>query len=70
MTQCAKGLLNGPCGGAKNSKCEQEPEHDCAWILIYERLKKLGELEKIKEIVPPKDYSKMKRPRSIEVAPL
>ena len=70
MTQCAKGLLNGPCGGAKNGKCEQEPEHDCAWILIYERLKKLGELEKIKEFVPPKDYSKMQRPRQIEVAPL
>ena len=70
MTQCAKGLLNGPCGGAKNGKCEQEPEHDCAWVLIYERLKKLGELDKIKEFVPPKDYSKMKRPRSLEVAPL
>lgn len=70
MTQCAKGLLNGPCGGSKNGKCEQEPEHDCAWILIYERLKNLGELDKIKEFVPPKDYSKMKRPRQIEVAPL
>ena len=70
MTQCAKGLLNGPCGGSKNGKCEQEPEHDCAWILIYERLKKLGEMEKIKEFVPAKDYSKMKRPRQIEVAPL
>jgi len=70
MTQCAKGLLNGPCGGSKNGKCEQEPEHDCAWILIYERLKKLGELDKIKEFVPPKDYSKRRRPRQIEVAPL
>jgi len=70
MTQCAKGLLNGPCGGSKNGKCEQEPEHDCAWILIYERLKKLGDLDKIKEFVAPKDYSKMKRPRQIEVAPL
>ena len=70
MTQCAKGLLNGPCGGAKNGKCEQEPEHDCAWVLIYERLKKLGELEKIREFVPPKDYRKMARPRKLEVAPL
>ena len=70
MTQCAKGLLNGPCGGSKNGKCEQEPEHDCAWILIYERLKKLGELDKIKGFVHPKDYSKMRRPRTLEVAPL
>ena len=70
MTQCAKELLNGPCGGSKNGKCEQEPEHDCAWILIYERLKKLGKLDKIRDFVPPKDYSKMKRPRILEVAPL
>lgn len=70
MTQCAKGLLNGPCGGSKNGKCEADPERDCAWILIYERLKKLGALEKMKEFIPPKDYSKMARPRKIEVAPL
>ena len=68
LTQCAKGLLNGPCGGSKNGKCEQEPEHDCGWIVIYERLKKLGELDKIKEFVPPKDYSKMKRPRTFKVS--
>jgi ferredoxin len=70
LTQCAKGLLNGPCGGSKNGKCEVDPEHDCAWIKIYERLKALGELEKMKKIVEPKDWSKMTRPREIEVAPL
>ena len=70
MTQCAKGLLNGPCGGSKNGKCEADPERDCAWQLIYERLKKLGALETIKQFVPPKDYSKMARPRKIDVAPL
>jgi hypothetical protein len=70
MTQCAKGLLNGPCGGASNGKCEADPTRDCAWELIYGRLKKLGALETIKQFVPPKDYSKMARPRNIEVAPL
>ncbi len=70
ITQCAKGLLSGSCGGSRKGKCEQEPEYDCAWILIYERLKRLGELDKIKEFVPAKDYSKMKRQRQIEVAPL
>ncbi|MBA7712313.1 hypothetical protein ES703_121287 [subsurface metagenome] len=70
MTQCYKGLLSGPCGGSKGGKCEQEPEHDCAWILIYERLKKLGMLDKLKAVAPPKDYSKMKRPRQLEVTPL
>jgi len=68
MTQCAKGLLNGPCGGSKDGKCEQEPEHDCAWVLIYERLKRLGKLHEMKEFVPPKDYGKMKIPRQAEVA--
>ena len=70
VTTCAKGLLSGACGGAKGGKCEQAPEHDCAWILIYERLKKLGMLDKLKETVEPKDYSKTKRPRQLEVTPL
>jgi len=70
LTQCAKGLLNGPCGGSKDGKCEVDSERDCAWIKIYERLKTLGELEKMKKIVGPKDWSKMTRPREIEVAPL
>jgi hypothetical protein len=70
LTQCAKGLLNGPCGGSKDGKCEVDSERDCAWIKIYERLKSLGELEKMKKIIGPKDRSKMTRPREIEVAPL
>jgi ferredoxin len=70
MTQCAKGLLNGPCGGSHDGKCEVEPEHDCAWVLIYERLKDLGEIDKFKEIAEPKDWSQVNRPRKIEVSPL
>jgi len=66
MTLCAKGLLNGPCGGAQNGKCEVDPDRDCAWHLIYERLKALGELDRMKTIRAPKDYSKMARPRRIE----
>lgn len=71
MTQCAKGLLNGPCGGTrKDGKCEVNPDDDCAWVLIYNRLKELGELESMAEIIPPKDWSKMQRPRKLEVEPL
>jgi len=48
-----------------------DPERDCAWELIYNRLKQLGELDKWGETKPViKDYSKMARPRKIEVAPL
>ena len=56
VTRCAKGLLNGACGGSKNGKCELDSEKDCAWILIYERLEKQGKLELLKEFRPPRDY--------------
>lgn len=70
LTQCPKGLLNGPCGGAKNGKCEVDPERDCAWVLIYKRLKELGELDQMKGEPMFKDWSKLTRPRKIEVSPL
>jgi hypothetical protein len=57
VTRCSKGLLSGACGGARHGKCELDPERDCAWELIYERLKRLGKLDNIKELIPPKDYS-------------
>jgi len=59
ITSCAKGLLNGPCGGARDGKCEIDREKDCGWIKIYERLKKLGRLENLKKIHKPRDHSKM-----------
>ncbi|TRZ51311.1 MAG: hypothetical protein D4S01_05005 [Dehalococcoidia bacterium] len=56
VARCAKGLLNGPCGGSENGKCEVDPERDCVWALIYERLKQRGKLQLLDEIRPPKDY--------------
>ncbi len=56
VTRCAKGLLNGACGGSKNGKCELDSEKDCAWILIYERLEKQGKLELLKDFRPPRDH--------------
>jgi hypothetical protein len=56
VARCSKGLLNGACGGSKLGKCELAPERDCAWNLIYERLKKQGKLELLKEFRPPRDY--------------
>lgn len=58
VTRCSKGLLNGPCGGySEDGKCEVDPEKDCAWILIYERLKETGRLDKMREVQGAKDYS-------------
>jgi ferredoxin len=66
LTACTKGLINGPCGGAKDGKCEFEPEsRDCGWHLIYERLKKLNRLDKMKTMLSPKDYSKMRPPKDL-----
>lgn len=58
VIRCPKSILNGPCGGSRNGKCEISQEVDCAWILIHERLKILGRLDTLKEIIPPKDWSK------------
>jgi ferredoxin len=63
LTACTKSLINGPCGGARDGKCEFEPEiRDCGWHLIYERLKKLNHLDKMRTVLSPKDYSKMRPP--------
>lgn len=68
ITRCAKRLLNGPCGGSSQGKCEINPELDCAWQLIIERLKHLGRLEEFYEQLPPlKDWSHERAggPRSV-----
>jgi len=68
MTLCAKSLLNGPCGGAENGKCEVDSERDCGWILIYERLRKLDRLDLLKPYQKPKNHAKWSRPRSLKVS--
>ena len=68
MTLCAKNLLNGPCGGAENGRCEVDPDRDCGWILIYERLKQLERLDLLDPYQPPKNHAKWSRPRSLRVS--
>ena len=67
ITQCAKSLVNGPCGGQKNGKCEVNPENPCAWIEIYKRLEATGEVEKIMETKEAKGYGKFAYPRTISL---
>lgn len=60
VARCSKTILNGPCGGTNNGKCEiSTPDNpvDCAWALIVERIKSLGTLEALQEIITPKDWS-------------
>jgi len=56
IARCSKSLLNGPCGGSSNGKCEVNPEIDCGWQLIYDRLKELNQLNKLEEVLPVKDW--------------
>ena len=67
ITQCAKSLVNGPCGGQKNGKCEVNPENDCAWIKIYERLQATGQLDKLTQTREDKGYEKVAYPRTISL---
>jgi len=56
IARCAKKLLNGPCGGSQQGKCEVSPETDCAWQLIIDRLKTLDQLENLRIYVAPADW--------------
>jgi len=64
LTACHKGLLNGPCGGTNNGKCEVDKEKDCAWTLIYQRLKEQGRLDLMRKHHSPRNYNVMPRPRN------
>ena len=68
ITLCAKGLLNGPCGGMNKGKCEVDKDQDCAWVLIYKELEKKNKLESLKEIRAPKDFKKSAKPHKLIIA--
>ena len=65
VTLCAKGLLNGPCGGMNKGKCEVDKDRDCAWVLIYKELEKKNKLASLKEIRAPKDFKKSAKPHKL-----
>jgi hypothetical protein len=62
VTLCPKGLMNGPCGGYEDGKCEVDAERDCAWVAIYERMETLGQRDRFLTVRDPKDWSKDRHP--------
>lgn len=58
VTRCAKHMLNGPCSGSREDRCEVNPERQCAWQLIYKRLKDIGQLDRLKKIKSPKNWNR------------
>lgn len=67
VTRCAKSLVNGPCGGQKNGKCEVCPDNDCAWVLIYRRLEATGQTEKLGRTRKTKGYAGAYYPKHVNL---
>jgi ferredoxin len=65
VTTCPKGLLNGPCGGMWEGKCEVVADRDCTHVLIQRRLAEQG--RRAQDVLPPKDYSKKLKPGSVNL---
>jgi len=62
VTRCAKSIFNGPCGGtSREGKCEVSKETPCAWLEIYERLKKQQRLGNIVKVSPPREWHNQTR---------
>ena len=57
ITACSKSLVNGQCGGAKNGMCEVDPNMECGWERIYQRLKAIGRLDLLKCPVQIRNYA-------------
>ena len=57
LTACSKSLVNGQCGGAKNGKCEVDPDMECGWERIYQKLKMVGRLDALKCPIQIRNYA-------------
>jgi hypothetical protein len=65
ISRCPKGLLNGPCAGHMDEKCEVDREKDCVWVLIYKRMRDIGQLDKFREFRKPRNYQISTAPQQI-----
>ena len=57
LTACSKSLVNGQCGGCKDGKCEVDPNMECGWERIQQRLAKIGRLDALKCAVQLRNYA-------------
>jgi ferredoxin len=67
VTVCPKSLLNGPCGGMDNGRCEVDLESECAWKMIFDRLSDRGDAGRIKKTVSAKDNSTRRQPGRLKL---
>lgn len=57
IARCAKSLLNGPCGGSADGKCEISKDVDCIWDMIVTKKMKEGRLDELLMLRPPKVWT-------------
>lgn len=57
IARCSKSLMNGPCGGSNEGKCEIAKDVDCIWDIIVRRMMAQGRLEELIEFKPPKSWA-------------
>jgi len=67
VTVCAKGLLNGPCGGMEEGFCEVDRNNRCAWVTIYERLTAQERVKQLDAITPPRDFDLKRHPNTLKL---
>jgi hypothetical protein len=67
VTACPKGLLNGPCGGMDEGRCEIDQEAECAWAQIFAKSKGSGSMN-LAETIPPKNFSKIPKPGKLKLS--
>jgi len=67
VTACPKGLLNGPCGGMDEGRCETDAEAECAWAQIYAKMAAAGSTLNLTEATPPKNYARIPKPGKLNL---
>ena len=67
VTNCHKGLVNGPCGGTNHGKCEIDLNKDCVWTLIYNRLNELGRLDSMRKYQKPRNHLGEPKPGKLKL---
>lgn len=57
IARCSKSLLNGPCGGSSDGKCEIAKDVDCIWDMIVRKLMQENRLDDLLRFRPSKDWT-------------
>ena len=68
VTSCHKGMVNGPCGGTNDGMCEIGGDRDCAWTMIYNRMKDLGQLDIMRRYQQPRNHQGEPMPGKYKLA--